>query len=206
MRWTGWILMCLMPARADDTVSACGQACPSRGIELVVVEEPVKLTGFTVEQLSEQWTEALQDLRYATPHLSGWAPCLKCGSPDVLDSVSLRYELTVPLPTWDEPASLSDADRLSVRKWMGAVQGHVYRHVAAHRDAVDAVTVRNHTGPQVRAMVNEACKRALQADEALDASGGCIRGTTLGGLTVEPIKACQPRYKPTPPALCQIED
>ena len=43
MRWAAWILICVMPARADDAVSACGDACPSRGIELVVVEEPVKL-------------------------------------------------------------------------------------------------------------------------------------------------------------------
>lgn len=207
MRWCLLLMLTLSAAlAADPEVPGCGEACGARGLELVVVEQPVPLSGFTVEQLSEQWTAALKDTRYATPALSGWAPCLKCGSPEVLEGASLRYALTVPAPSWREPASLSDADRQSVRKWIAAIQGHVYRHVAAHRDALAAVPVRNHTGSEVRAAVVAACEASLQADEALDVAGGCVRGTTLGGLSVEPIRACQRGHKPPPASLCQIED
>lgn len=203
MRWLWLTLLTLVTAQADEP-AVCGERCQARGLELVVVEQRVPVSGFTVEQVSAEYNAALLEIRYATPHLGGWEPCFKCGSAEILDGASLRYELTVPLPAWDEPASLSEADRQATRRWIAAIQGHVYRHVAAHREALEAVPVKNRAADEVLAGAKGACLKALEAGEALDQAGGCITGTTLGGVTAAPIRSCQPRHKAPRAELCDL--
>lgn len=192
-------------AGADEVGPACGERCRATGLEITVTEITVPVDGFTLDQVDQAWRDATREIAPASPRLSGLELCYRCGSTELAEAVSLRYELTVPLPSWEPGPSVSDQDRSAILRYVAALQGRANRLVADHRDALAKVVVRNKDAAQIREEVEGACAAALEQDATLLMRDGCV--STDGGLEIAlgPITSCQPKWKPLPANRCRLQ-
>jgi len=202
----GLILAGLSPSSGAGASGSpsCGDACEATGLVLTVTEITVHLDGLSLDQVDEQWRAATHDLQPASPRLSQFSVCHACGSTELADRVSLRYELTVPLPEWDGGDAVTPSDRSAIVRYIAALQGRANRVAAHHRDALSAVTVHNQHPDDILQDVEAACQSALDADAALLEREGCVvvNGVDIG---LAPITSCLPRWKAPPRSRCHVE-
>lgn len=190
---------------AEPEATGCGDSCRATGLEVTVTEITVAVRGFTLEQVDQAWCEATRDIAPATPRLSGLEVCYRCGSTELAEAVSLRYELTMPLPAWEPSSSVSDTDRTAILRYIAALQGRANRLVGDHREALDQVVVRNKRPEEIRAEVEAACERALEQDEILLRRDGCVMTDGPLEISLGPITSCLPKWKPTPANRCRLQ-
>lgn len=204
MRLSPALLLLLPLARAGepDTSPPCGQGCA--GLEVSVVEVTIPLQGFALDQVIAEYAAATRDLRPARPALSDFEVCYKCGSTEVAESVSLRYALTVPLPQWTPPASVSDQDRTAILRFVAALQGRANRLVSQHREALARVEDRNRPPESIREDVERACKEALAANTALEMEQGCYEVSSETTFEVKGAKECARGWKPLAESVCRV--
>lgn len=189
----------------EEALPSCGDQCRASGLEVTVTELGVPVAGFSLDQVDAAWREATRDMQAASPRLSGFEVCYKCGSTELAEQVSLRYELTVPLPTWEPSETVSPSDRSSILRYIAALQGRANRLAANHRDALAEITVKNQRPSELQEAIEAACARALQADGELLVREGCVEAAEAGGVRLAPMTNCQSKWKAPALSRCRIQ-
>lgn len=204
------ILLLAGTALAEEDMLApppeCGDRCPADGLELTVTELEVPLEGLSVDEIDARWREATRDLQPAQPRLSDLGLCYRCGSNELAAGTSLRYELTIPLPSWQPSDALDPRDRSAILRYVAALQGRANRLAADHREALAAVAVLDRREAEIRDAVEAACRAALERDAELLKREGCVRAGQDGAVALDAITACSPRWKPPPSSSCRIRE
>lgn len=190
------------PALPDT--NGCGDDCPGTGVDVVIEERPIALLGRSLDAVVHSFVSQTARLGHVVPHDPKIAYCMRCGSTDHAQGLSLTYTLRVATPRWDPPSDLPDEDRAAILGYLAAIQGHTNRHIANHRERLEAVAWAPMALDEIQAAFQAACEAAIAADNALDAREGCWEALTSLTLKPHPRSTCEPDWKAQDVGMCKI--